>query len=328
VVIGAPEELTDRDVAGLEAFLRRRGGAVCLLLDQQVPGPYERLLGVGAWATAGTSTPASIDVTGGDPVRLLATELAWPVQLPPGSSTLATSVPTAGDTSVSRPIVWSAPAGSGRIIASGALDAWRFRDSAPSAFDRFWRTLIADAAAASPRLVEIQLDQPLLATGEATGAGIVVRDASLAEPGTATTLKGTVSVVLETPSGLVPVRAWPDGAPGHFRATFNAPDSPGTYRLGVTGNGTRVDTPVVVTSTAVARPTPDERDLIAAWTSSRGGITVPSTRLLEVRDALDRALHSTQEHTTWYPMRSAWWIVVFALALGVEWWMRRRRGLG
>jgi hypothetical protein len=30
---------------------------------------------------------------------------------------------------------------------------------------------------------------------------------------------------------------------------------------------------------------------------------------------------------TWHPMRSAWWIIPFALALSGEWWLRRRRGL-
>ena len=28
-----------------------------------------------------------------------------------------------------------------------------------------------------------------------------------------------------------------------------------------------------------------------------------------------------------HPMRSAWWIAPFAIALGLEWWSRRRRGL-
>ena len=28
-----------------------------------------------------------------------------------------------------------------------------------------------------------------------------------------------------------------------------------------------------------------------------------------------------------FPMRSAWWLPPFALALAGEWWLRRRRGL-
>jgi hypothetical protein len=39
------------------------------------------------------------------------------------------------------------------------------------------------------------------------------------------------------------------------------------------------------------------------------------------------AIHPADRRMTWHPMRSAWWIVPFVLALSGEWWLRRRRGL-
>jgi hypothetical protein len=60
VIVGAPESLGDRDVAGLEAFLRRRGGSVVMLLDRRAPGPYETLLGTTSWANDSTGKAESI----------------------------------------------------------------------------------------------------------------------------------------------------------------------------------------------------------------------------------------------------------------------------
>ena len=335
VVIGAPEELTDRDVSGLEAFLRRRGGAVCLLLDRRAAGPYDRLIGPMAWSAAATSAPAPIAGAGDDdrkdrPERILATELAWPSTLPPGAHALFSSEPPSNATATTtnapaRPIVWSTAIGGGRVIVSGALDAWRLRDTAAASFDRFWRTVIADAAAGAPPVVEIDVERPLLAPGASTEVTVTLRDETLADSEAGRPLRASVRIALDTPAGPVPVRAWPDGPPGRFRATVRAPETPGLYRLSITGNGTQVDTPVVVQSD-VTRPSPDERALITAWTASRGGITVPAERSREIGQALDRKLSIETQRTTWHPMRSAWWIVPFALALGTEWWSRRRHG--
>ena len=45
IVVGAPHELTTRDVDGLEAFLRLRGGTVVLLCDERTAGPYRTASG-------------------------------------------------------------------------------------------------------------------------------------------------------------------------------------------------------------------------------------------------------------------------------------------
>src|SRR6185436_9691314 len=247
VVIGAPELLTERDIVGLETFLRRRGGAVCLLLDQRIPGPYERLLGTSNWST--TTSATTIEKSAAEPLRLLATELASPVTLPPGGQPIA-----------SNSAIWTMPIGSGRVVVSGVLDAWRFRDAATATFDRFWQSTVADIAAASPALVDVSVEHPLLSPGESSEATIVLRDESLADLSAGRSLRGSVHVELETPQGPIALRAWPEGAPGVFRATLQAPATTGTYRLSVTGNGTRVTAPIVVES-GVHRALPDERDL-------------------------------------------------------------------
>ena len=149
IVVGAPHELTTRDVDGLEAFLRLRGGTVVLLCDERTAGPYERLLATPRWATASSAQPAALRHAGTDGARIHASELAWPVALPAAAQVLAETESTEPEKTARRPIVWRTPAGGGRVIVSGALDAWRFRTHAESSFDRFWQSIVADAAAAA-----------------------------------------------------------------------------------------------------------------------------------------------------------------------------------
>ena len=47
---------------------------------------------------------------------LSVTEIAWPAALPPGAAVLASAD--------QRPAIWRTPTGPGRLVVSGALDAW------------------------------------------------------------------------------------------------------------------------------------------------------------------------------------------------------------
>jgi hypothetical protein len=67
--------------------------------------------------------------------------------------------------------------------------------------------------------------------------------------------------------------------------------------------------------------------LLDALVASRGGVTVEAARAAELGGAMLASLALPVRLERWYPMRSPWWIIPFALALGYEWWMRRRRGL-
>src|SRR5207344_2075131 len=76
-------------------------------------------------------------------------------------------------------IVWQAPAGAGRLIVSGALDAWRARAQSGSSFDHFWRRTVATAAEASPAAVQIAVDHAAGRPAEPLVAHVHVRDLAL-----------------------------------------------------------------------------------------------------------------------------------------------------
>ena len=313
VVIGAPEALGDRDVAGLEAFMRRRGGRVVLLLDRRAPGPYERIAGTAAWTNDSTGKAETIGVAG-DSIR--AAELVWPTTLPSGAEAV---VATRG----AHPVVWASPAGAGELIVSGALDAWRFRDRSVSSFDRFWQTLLARAADAAPTPVDVAAAPAIVAPGERITMTALSRDAAVS---TARPLRVSATASLVSDARATNVRLLPGDRVGAFRGDVRAPSSAGTYRFAVTVNGAHGDAPVIV-ARDVARPAPEAPDLLRAWVAAHGGATVLATDAGSLASRLVSALHPADRRMTWHPMRSAWWIVPFALALAAEWWLRRRRGL-
>ena len=126
VVAGAPEALTAADVAGLEAFMRQRGGTVILLVDEAIASPALRTLsGVERWTAKSQAEP-----TGAPP----ASETFSPAAVPAWAQ--ATGHAT-----------WTMPFGRGRLVVSGQLDAWRYRDRDTAAFETYWRRAVADAAA-------------------------------------------------------------------------------------------------------------------------------------------------------------------------------------
>ena len=131
VVAGAPELLTPADVNGLQAFLRERGGAVVLLIDEPVESAaLQALTGVDRWRAASHGKASG---------TLPASETFAPATLPAWAD-----VQRDGN-----PAFWSMPAGRGRLFISGRLDAWRYRHDDANAFDTFWRSVVSEAAAAS-----------------------------------------------------------------------------------------------------------------------------------------------------------------------------------
>jgi len=320
VVVGSPESLTDRDVAGLGAFMRRRGGTVVLLFDRRASGPIDRLTNLDAWSVDGGSRAVSIHASG-DTAALRATEVAFPRRLPIGASTVALTAGARVDSLNGRAAIWRLPVGSGRLVVSGALDSWRYRDPAASSFDRFWQTTIADAASESPSPIDVAVASPASRPGDRTSVRVSIRDITMSS-------RVSVTASLRSIAGetLAPVRLWPSGTPGELEGELTVPEKPGVYRVAVSGHGARGDAPIIVTPDA-RHPSPDDRDLLAAWVASRGGRALSSSRLDELPSTLIAAIHPIARAETWHPMRSAWWIVPFALLLSAEWWMRRRRGL-
>jgi hypothetical protein len=302
IVVGAPEALTDADVTGLERFMRRRGGSVVLLLDHRAAGPYDRLMGVDSWAIDSGSRVLAI----GDSAGLRATSIAYPQRLADVAQRIGASN--------GRPVVWRTPVGAGRLVVSGALDAWRFRDRAASGFDPFWQTIVGDAAAAAVPPISTHLSSAVLRPGEQTTLRVLVRDASLSE---ASTTHATVSA---TNTVLMPT-----GVPGEFVGELRAPAESGVHRVVVTADGNRADVPILVGD--ADRAMSDDRDLVTAWTATRGGRVFAASALGDLASSLADAIRPAARAETWHPMRSPWWIVPFALLASAEWWLRRRRGL-
>jgi hypothetical protein len=175
--------------------------------------------------------------------------------------------------------------------------------------------------------IDVRLDTAVLAPAGSTTVRVTLRAAALAEIVEGRPIAATVSAALEGPSGdRIPIRIWPDGGIGQLSGVVVAPAAAGTYRVTVSSGGARADAQVVV-APAVARPSPSERDLLEAWAHARRGDVVPIERLSEVVTGLDRLLQPEPQRGVWHPMRSPWWIVPFAVALGAEWWWRRRNGL-
>jgi hypothetical protein len=343
VVVGAPEALSAADVAGLERFMRRRGGSVTLLYDRRAAGPIDRLVTVRDWAVRPDGEPVRIDRAprigqASTVPALLASAFAWPVGLPAGARPIALADGAAPDAAAARPLVWSAPVGAGRLIVSGAYDAWRFRDRDAARFDAFWRTVIGDAAAAAPAALALELDRNVARPGEPVHAGVTLRTAALGVrtgdggPVVATAIGAAIRPVSD-PAGMAlsdaaatPLGVLPDGPAGSLAATFSAPSEPGLYEVTVHADGITMTRPLLVTRDAVAAGR-EERDLLAAWAAARGGAAIDAARLASLPDALEMTLDAPRRSERWHPMRSPWWIIPFAVALAGEWWWRRRRGM-
>ena len=151
VLVGAPEELRGSEIDALRAFARRRGGAVVLLPDRRPSGRYLDLIPSPQFDEVLVENPIELGSIGGAPLR--ATELAVHRAGVPGSEVLATS----NQGQDRRPVVLEWPDGSGRVLFSGAMDAWRFRAAADDGFGRFWRARMAEAALAAPSRLEVKV---------------------------------------------------------------------------------------------------------------------------------------------------------------------------
>jgi hypothetical protein len=320
VVVGAPDALSESAVDGLAELLRKRAGSIVLLFDRRTPGTVDRLMDV-SWTGGSAASPLVLQSGTPENGALRVTEAMWPVRLPTGSSVLA-HTPPASDSST-RPIVWSTVVGGGRLIVSGALNAWQFRSPE---FDRFWQSVVGQIAAASPRPVDVRVAQPLLHPGEATDVSVTVRAAALAPVAGSGPVHADVTALLRLPDGALPIRLWPEG-PGRLRGSLRAPARAGTYHLVVSGNGTGPSETAVVVVPAARRAAPDQSDLRRAYVASHGGRIIAESRLTDLSELLERATRPERRREERHPMRAFWWMFPFALALSAEWWIRRRSGL-
>lgn len=304
VIVGAPEALTADDVARLDRFVRHRGGAIVLVPDRPFAGPVGRLLAHG-WRER-------LDDTASESGGLRASE--WLVA--DGASSFDEPVAQ----SHAGPTVVSTPAGAGRVVVVGAMDAWRHR-GADAGFERFWRTTVAGLARGAGANVAVDAEPRWSLPGEEVTvrvSGRTVR-AWTERIATATLACGAVATM--------PIRLWPSNGQASFVGRVRPPVSGATCtvsaRLAGLGEGR-----VVVQVTPGGRTSGPAVDAnLDAVASRTGGLVVSEAGLDRLAEAL-RALRSdARTPEARHPMRSLWWFPLFAGCLAGEWWLRRRAGL-
>jgi hypothetical protein len=321
IVAGASAEMSADDVRHLEAFARTRGGTLILLLEARPSATVEALIGVQGWHTLTTTEPTPLSAVAPGHAGLSAAELAWPASAPALATPLASFAPSAGAAQV--PVIWQHPVGDGAVIVSTAFDAWRWRAAEGSTFDAFWRETIGAAAARAPAAIEVDVASPVTRPGDRVAIRVIARELAAAdEPGA---MQATASARITAPDGssdsilLVPI------APGRFEGHWRASTIAGVHRVSATVDDGRGEAIVAVDAAASRAPIASEQ--LAAWTSSRKGRVFSENEIAGLATALTAELAPAREDIRWHPMRSAWWIVPFAVLLGAEWLQRRKRSL-
>lgn len=345
IVVGAPERLSAPLASALEGWVRG-GGSLILLPDDlpedgAPPRPWEELAGVSAWVVEEHDDPLDLTLRGmpGDEPpegpALRARLTSRPRVAPPGIRPWAVD----GE---GRPLIWSRPLGEGRVVVSGAHDAWHFRTEPSSDFARSWRAMAAEAAALVPPPLELHL-APGATTGAVAADLLPPPGGSLALPPGAPLRLSAVSRHRGAPGGSQgapgvegvveagdsehPLAFRPTTTAGVLEATFTAPDAPGTAWIEVNYAGDRARLPLVVAPRAAEADPGSDPAFLALWSRARGGALFPAREGDALVDALEAALDLERRPEGYHPMRSPWWIVPFALLLAGEWWIRRRRGL-
>lgn len=331
VIAGGLDRLSDRDASAFERFMRERGGAVVLLPDRRIDaGPARDLVFGPAAAFAAEvrrDTEARHYRLGPDLEERLLERPAKLEVTPPAASLQASELlllraPTPGADVLARApgaepsaVIASAPRGDGRLLFSGAMDAWRFRAADHGAFDHFWQSAIAGLALAVPPPIAIAVEPPLLRPGEQGEVIVRVRARDVT----------AVSAVVD---GDQPIRLRPGPEAGVYRGRFTAKATPGRSTLEIRAAGRQSQS---ASRAILVRPEVERLSTAAPALSmlafSHRGIDVPPDRLADLGQFLRNTIVSPRATIVRHPMRSVWWLLPFAACLSAEWWIRRRRGL-
>lgn len=325
VIVGAPEELRQNELTALDEFSQRRGGTVVFVPDRRPSGPYAARLPM-RFDEALVSTPVALQ---GTIPPMKGSEFITVVDPPSGIDTLAAlpgpKGPARSERSESKgsvPVIVSWPTGAGQTIFSGALDAWRYR-TADDGFARFWKAQIAQAAARSPRAVEIKLDPAPAAPGEVVTVRARLRPTEFEVRGTSTQLPGVSGRVVAADGSATPVRLWPTAETGVFEGRFRAPQA-GRHVVEVRAAALSASQPLIVAAGS-RRPHPESPASLRQLAVATGGVVVSPLDLSPLKTfvaPIPRPLVAAAIH----PARSIAWMLAFILLLSAEWWLRRRRG--
>ena len=311
VIAGAPEDLRREEVEALWQFVDRRGGTLVLLPDRVPTGPYaERLPGKVSEHLLNEPRPL-------DPSGVLASELLTMTALPRGARAIAALN--------GAPVIVSWPVGDGRIILSGALDAWRYRADQKSPLSRVWREELLTAALHAPPPIAISLRPAVVRPGSDVHIEVRLRRTEWADAGPATRearLPGVAARISDSRGQLQTIRLWPKAEPGLFEGEFSVAEA-GVHSVRVETDQHAAETTLLVDASA-ALPASPRMDLgpVAALT---GGVTGTASEMSKVVQHLS-SLPRGQQRASIRPFESAWWTVIFAALLCGEWALRRGAG--
>jgi hypothetical protein len=320
VLVGAPEELSQPEIDALRTFARIRGGAVVFLPDRRPDGRYLDFVPSPTFDEVLVDGGVAIQSIAGAPLR--ASEIAAYRGSVKGASVLAWLEPA------KRPVILEWPVGAGRVVFSGAMDAWRFRAAPDDGFARFWRSRIAEAAAAAPARLDASITPGVPRAGQGVTIRARLRRTELEDSpeGVRTPAVRARLVLYDADGRDESIRLWPTAELGVFEGRLEAPP-PGKYDLQVsTATGARVDELATVVAATGDRPMLDASGpalrLIAA---STGGVAVEASDLTPLEHHL-RGLSSVEVERPIRPARSIAMLILFVGLLAAEWTIRRRRG--
>jgi hypothetical protein len=308
VIVGAPEEVNISDVDLLERFVRVRGGSLILLPDRPLSGPIVRL------APSGLRERLEREPVAMGPLR--ASEL-----LVFGS--LSSRLRALAGTTDGEALVVATPIGEGRVVTSGAMDSWRYRSENEAAFDGFWRSVVAEAADAGGRTLEVTTSTGLAVPGGDVHVEVTRR--SMEEAPVDISASALVACEGERPSM---VRLWPSNR-NRLAGVFT-PSTTGPCQVRASLAGRRADeaTTHFMVAERAARPERAMRlQRLQSLATAYGAPEVQAGEESMLATAIQGRMMTTKVQTAVSPMHSPWWIVPFVACVGGEWWLRRRQGL-
>ena len=146
----------------------------------------------------------------------------------PGGQVLAA---LEGKGAPARAVVLEWPDGAGRVLFSGAMDAWRYPATSDDGFARFWRARIAEGAAAAPARVEVSVAPGVPRPGEAVTIRARLRPTEFEQAAPDRMELPAVRARLVGADGAAQaIRLWPTAELGAFEGRFEAPAA-GKYDL-------------------------------------------------------------------------------------------------
>jgi hypothetical protein len=303
ILAGGLEALTDADLNALRDFAAVRGGVVVLAPDGRIDERVRRTFELPSASDALLEKP--IDLAFGR-LKVRASEM------------LRTQ---AADRTYEAVIAVSA--GRGQVMMSAGLDAWRYRADSTRGFERYWRALIAEAAARVVPSAALRLEPVVARPGDEVTLRVTLRSVSKG-PFEAGLPKATASLIgAEGPGSNV--RLWPGTRADEYVGVFPAPVAAGRYDVRVDLDGLPRQDALLIVKPDAARPAVDRSRELAFLTEATGGAVIADGDVPSLVEKM-RALSAAQQLRDVRPTRSAWWMLAFVACAGSEWAIRRARG--